>query len=64
MNIKNKRSIFYLFVAMLISSVVIGGFCRTEFKPVAETQAVPVAFWEVKIANTGSKPYRYWIPGS
>ncbi len=29
----NIRSYFYLFAAMLISSLVIGGFCRTEFVP-------------------------------
>lgn len=33
MIIKNKRSIFFLFLAMLVSSIVIGSYCQTEFKP-------------------------------
>ena len=36
---KNKRSIFYLFVAMLVSSLVIGSFCQTEFRAVPGLKA-------------------------
>jgi len=39
MKMDNKRSVFYVLLAMLISSVVIGSFCKTEFNPVPETQA-------------------------
>jgi glyoxylase-like metal-dependent hydrolase (beta-lactamase superfamily II) len=34
MKIKDKRSVFLLFVAMLISSVVIGSVCQISFDPV------------------------------
>jgi len=37
MKVRNTRSYMYLFVAMIISSVVIGSFCKTKFIPVAET---------------------------
>ncbi|HIP81060.1 MAG TPA: MBL fold metallo-hydrolase [Leucothrix mucor] len=36
MKLGNKRSIFYLFVAMLLSSLVIGSFCKTKFDPVVD----------------------------
>ena len=35
MKLSNTRSVIYLFVAMVISSVVIGSFCKTKFVPVA-----------------------------
>ena len=34
MKLKNKRSVFYLFGAMVVSSLVIGSFCQTKFIPV------------------------------
>ncbi len=34
MKIKHTRSVFYLFSAMVISSIVIGSFCKTKFIPV------------------------------
>jgi len=34
MTIKDKRSIFFLFVAMLASSLIIGSYCQTRFAPV------------------------------
>lgn len=34
MKLKNIRSIFYLFAAMVVSSVVIGSYCKTRFVPV------------------------------
>ena len=34
MKLSNTRSVIYLFVAMLISSVVIGSFCQIKFEPV------------------------------
>ncbi len=34
MKLSNTRSVVYLFVAMLVSSVVIGSVCRTKFVPV------------------------------
>lgn len=39
MKIKNKRSIFYLFAAMVISSIVIGSYCQTKFVPVESATA-------------------------
>ncbi len=42
MKIKNKRSVFYLFGALLISSVVIGSFCQTEFRPLPDVEATTV----------------------
>ena len=38
MTIKDKRSIFFLFVAMLASSLIIGSYCQTRFAPVDLTQ--------------------------
>lgn len=45
MKVGNTRSYIYLFVAMLISSVVIGSFCKTKFVPVPSTveAATPVS---------------------
>ena len=38
MTIKDKRSIFFLFVVMLASSLIIGSYCQTRFAPVDLTQ--------------------------
>ena len=34
MKIKDKRSILFLFIAMLASSLIIGSYCQTRFAPV------------------------------
>ena len=39
MKLKNTRSVIYLFLAMLISSVVIGSFCQIKFAPVSLVSA-------------------------
>ena len=39
MKLKNSRSVFYLFAAMVISSVVIGSYCKTKFLPVNDANA-------------------------
>ncbi len=39
MILKNSRSIFYLFTAMVISSVIIGSFCKTKFLPMSNANA-------------------------
>lgn len=39
MKIKHSRSVFYLFLAMVISSVIIGSFCNTKLSPVQNVQA-------------------------
>ncbi len=39
MKLKNSRSVFYLFTAMIISSVVIGSYCKTKFVPVSDANA-------------------------
>ena len=39
MKLKNSRSVFYLFAAMVISSVVIGSYCKTKFVPVSDANA-------------------------
>lgn len=36
---KNSRSVFYLFAAMIISSYVIGSYCKTKFVPIESAQA-------------------------
>jgi len=41
MKIKDKRSVLFLFVAMLASSLIIGSYCQTSFKPVELTQETP-----------------------
>jgi len=43
MKLSNTRSVMYLFVAMIISSVVIGSFCKTRFVPVASATEATVA---------------------
>jgi len=40
MKLGKNRSTFYLFVAMLLSSLVIGSFCKTKFSPVATTDVI------------------------
>ncbi|MEB8434138.1 MBL fold metallo-hydrolase [Cocleimonas sp. KMM 6892] len=39
MKLKHSRSVFYLFTAMVISSVVIGSYCKTKFMPVSNANA-------------------------
>jgi len=39
MKLKKSRSVFYLFAAMVISSVVIGSYCKTKFVPVSDANA-------------------------
>lgn len=34
MKIKDKHSVFLLFIAMLASSLIIGSYCQTKFTPV------------------------------
>lgn len=49
MKLSNTRSVIYLFVAMVISSVVIGSFCKTKFVPVSS--AVEAATTPVKASK-------------
>ncbi len=43
MKLKNKRSVFYLFGAMVVSSLVIGSYCQTKFVPVPSLTNVAMA---------------------
>ena len=51
----NIRSYIYLFIAMLISSLVIGSFCRTEFVPTDALAVTPAM-------QTGQKPTTDYPP--
>ena len=37
MKFKDKRSVLFLFVAMLASSIIIGSYCQTRFAPVEDS---------------------------
>jgi len=42
MKLKNSRSVIYLFLAMLVSSVVIGSYCQIKFEPVSLVSATEI----------------------
>ena len=50
MKLKNPRSVFYLFSAMVLSSLVIGSYCKTSFAPVTDANATET------IENTTNPP--------
>lgn len=59
MIIKDKRSIFLLFIAMVVSSIVIGSYCQTKFVPVQKQikpeQTAPLTATEIKSKNRDDK---------
>jgi len=57
MKIKNKRSVFYLFTAMVISSLVIGSFCQTKFVPVPSLINTAMADTTKSLVNTVASQY-------
>ncbi len=50
MKLKGTRSTFYLFAAMVISSLVIGSYCKTQFVPVPAADATSTAESKLKYA--------------
>ena len=62
MKFKNSRSVFYLFAAMVISSLVIGSYCKTQFVPIqSETTGDAALILKTggdanKLANTKYAP--------
>ncbi len=67
MKLKNTRSIFYLFAAMVISSVVIGSYCKTKFVPVstavAKTPKSKYAAVDVKMEPKQVADHTWYVEG-